>query len=262
MWINCLKLTIIVRKRKINMKHKHFDIAQRAHSNTSFSPEKRAQQECDFFDEIMQEFHDDENVQNKFESLFISSLSAKSRCASTMITGGSNFNVARNEKALKSEMNKTQKMFDFLAKARKAKEPKIDFFVKSNDPEAIEKLHEELERAKNEYKLIKSIPKDKREHSFSLAYALDKVKRLESRIASLSTLKATENVEKIYGDVRVVWNYEMMRLQLFFNDKPPQDMILKLKKSAFRWSPTVGCWQRQLTRKAEVAASEVLNICK
>ena len=39
-------------------KHKHYDSAYRAYYSTSFSPEKRAISECNFFDEINKEFTD------------------------------------------------------------------------------------------------------------------------------------------------------------------------------------------------------------
>lgn len=240
------------------MTHKHHNTAYNAHRNTSFSPEKRAQQECDFFDEIMQEFEGNEKAQINFESLFLASLAAKSRCASTMITGGANFPVARNEKALESERKKTQAMFDFLDKARKANEPKVEYFVKSNDANVIEKLQAELDAAKLHHAQLKALPASERSW-YDLPYALDKLKRIETRLASITAMKSRENKEKMYGDVKVVWNYDAMRLQLIFDGKPSQDMIARLKKSAFKWSPTNTAWQRQLTRNAEIAAGQLLN---
>ena len=41
-----------------------------------------------------------------------------------------------------------------------------------------------------------------------------------------------------------------MRLQIFFDEKPVQDIRSILKKNGFKWSSKNGCWQRQLTDNA------------
>ena len=51
--------------------HKHYEKAIRAHYWSSFSPEKRAESECKFFDEINSEFEAakvNEAKKTKFES--------------------------------------------------------------------------------------------------------------------------------------------------------------------------------------------------
>jgi hypothetical protein len=41
-----------------------------------------------------------------------------------------------------------------------------------------------------------------------------------------------------------------MRLQLFFDGKPAQEIIKLLKSNAFKWAPSNMAWQRQLTNNA------------
>ena len=48
-------------------------------------------------------------------------------------------------------------------------------------------------------------------------------------------------------------NNKADRLQLFFDGKPPQEVINLLKRNAFKWSPTNGCWQRKITANAKCA---------
>jgi hypothetical protein len=244
-------------EREMNT-HKHYEAAKRAYNNTSFSPEKRAQNECSFFDEIITEFEGKEYAQTKFETLFLASLAAKSRCASVMIAGGANFPTERNRKANESERKKSQAMFDFIEKVRKSNEPKVEYFVKSNDVNVIEKIQAELDAAKESHAKLKALPTEER-NWYELPYALNKVKRIEERLTSIAELKSRTNKEKMFGDVKVVWNYDAMRLQFIFDGKPSSDMIAKLKKAAFKWSPTNGAWQRQLTRNAEIAAGQLLN---
>ena len=80
--------------------HKYYELAYRAHTGTSFSPEKRAASECAYYDEICEEFRNagKDSAIEKFTTLFIKSMSAKSRTFSTMISGPANYPVARQEK--------------------------------------------------------------------------------------------------------------------------------------------------------------------
>lgn len=50
------------------------------------------------------------------------------------------------------------------------------------------------------------------------------------------------------------------RLRLVFPGKPSAQVIAALKSRGFRWSPSNGAWQRQLTNAARQAAQEVLKL--
>ena len=52
-------------------------------------------------------------------------------------------------------------------------------------------------------------------------------------------------------------NREDNRLQVFFDGKPDADTRAELKSSGFRWAPSVGAWQRQLTDNAIRAADRL-----
>lgn len=98
--------------------HKHYQAAKNAYYNSSFSPEKRADSECAYFDEIVQALTQagKESAIAKFEQLFLKSLAAKSRCASPMITGPARFPVERMRKYNDWEQKATQAMYDFVKK--------------------------------------------------------------------------------------------------------------------------------------------------
>lgn len=55
------------------------------------------------------------------------------------------------------------------------------------------------------------------------------------------------------GAVKVLHNTDENRLQLFFEGKPEQDIISRLKGRGFKWSPRNKAWQRQLTPNAITA---------
>jgi hypothetical protein len=118
--------------------HKYYELAYRAHTGTSFSPEKRAASECAYYDEICEEFRNagKDSAIEKFTTLFIKSMSAKSRTFSTMISGPANYPVARQEKLRGYEHNATESLINFVAKVRKPPaQPRteLDYGIKSGE---------------------------------------------------------------------------------------------------------------------------------
>lgn len=133
----------------INKSHKHYEVARRAYNNTSFSPERRAESECKYFDEICEEFTKIGAVGAipKFERLFLLTLSAKSRCISSMITGGSNFPIARAEKANARERKISDELYNYVSRVRKAIDKQNNLHkhaISSDADNALELLKEKL----------------------------------------------------------------------------------------------------------------------
>lgn len=90
----------------------YWQLAYNAHSNTSFSPYKRADDcitshsgELDG-DLLNMPDHEREKYKEGYIKKFTAWLSAKSRCISSMITGPANFPVRRAQKANESEANR------------------------------------------------------------------------------------------------------------------------------------------------------------
>lgn len=81
-----------------------YDLAYNANRNTSFSPEKRAEQTLKEYSEELESDQTGMNSEtksiyiDKYRSYLRKYLASRAGCASTMITGPANFNVARNEK--------------------------------------------------------------------------------------------------------------------------------------------------------------------
>jgi len=101
--------------------HRFYRQAYGAYTNWSHIPEDRAKSSNAYYDEICAEFTaaGKESAIEKFTKLYLSSLAAKSRCASWAITGPARFNIARNEKRMRWEQKHTQAMFDFVDKVRR-----------------------------------------------------------------------------------------------------------------------------------------------
>jgi hypothetical protein len=265
--------------------HKHYEAARRAYYWTSFHPEKRAEGECKFFDDIMREFSDSPEAQAKFDRLFLLSLAAKSRCMSSMITGPARFPVAKAERANERERKIGDEMTGYIERVRKAKAQEAYYEahpearpVMSGDSDAIERLQDrlaKLEKAQetmvNVNKIVRKQPIDKaalvallgtEERAddilkpdcfggigfapYSLTNNRAEINRTKERIAEITKRKATTPKDLNINGVRILENTEAMRLQIFFNGKPDREMIDLLKRHAFKWSPSNMAWQRQL----------------
>jgi Domain of unknown function (DUF3560) len=86
------------------------------------------------------------------------------------------------------------------------------------------------------------------------------INRLKKRLAKLEKEATEETTEKeIDGLIRIVDNVEDNRLQLFFPDKPNEEIRTQLRKNAFRWSPSVGAWQRHRSNAARYAAKNIID---
>ena len=100
--------------------------------------------------------------------------------------------------------------------------------------------------------------------SYYLSSNNAEIKRIKARIDEITKLKAeaeqpTEDKYPNVEGVEVVENAEAMRLQLIFDGKPSEEIRTILKSHGFRWSPSFGAWQRQLTVNGKVATVKALE---
>ena len=82
---------------------------------------------------------------------------------------------------------------------------------------------------------------------------------MRERLAELESKAKAETKETERPDgINVVENAEADRLQIFFPGKPDSATIQNLKSRGFKWSPSNGCWQRQLTDNARYVLKYIL----
>lgn len=75
------------------------------------------------------------------------------------------------------------------------------------------------------------------------------IRNAKKRLEQVTKLKDTEENEYEVNGVRVLESSADNRFQIFFDDKPSEEVRTKLKKAGYRWSPTNGCWQCYLTSR-------------
>lgn len=219
-------------------------------------------------------------------------------CPSVLISGGSNFPVRKKNKqnSRRDTLHKTwQYLEDYAQKITHLLT--MEQPILSNDENAIELLEEKLKDLTETQERMKAVNayyrKEKtldgceeltddmrREIEADWArgwyvgtpfpaYALSnnnaKIKQTKDRLERLKKEKSKETTENEVADlpgVTLKENIEEMRLQLFFEGKPEPEVRDILKRQAFKWSPRNGCWQRQLTNNARLAAKQAIEEIK
>lgn len=215
------------------------------------------------------------------------SYSIEARCPSILISGGGNFPVRKKERQNAArdrnleEWNYIQGLLDKIRSVGTGG-------ISSDDPQAVEKLEAKLAALEKHQELMKAANvairmKDPTEGDAKLAelgytpediaklrepdfcgrigypaYLLQNnnanIRRIRGRIAELK--KRTESTPEgwEFDGGRVVVNTTENRLQVIFDGKPDADVRTELKGEGFRWAPSQGAWQRQLTDNAMRAA--------
>jgi acyl carrier protein len=97
--------------------------------------------------------------------------------------------------------------------------------------------------------------------SYTLSNLGQNIRSVKKRIEGLEAKKAIGNKEFTKGDLRIVQNADISRIQIFFPGKPDADIRSLLKSNGFRWSGENGCWQCYFTsngiRKARYALDQL-----
>ena len=211
------------------------------------------------------------------------------RVPSVMIAGPANFSVRQKEKqnrARDGNMEEWRHIQGLLDKIRSTGMGGIS----ADDPAAVEKLQKKLDSLERSQLIMKEVNAYYRKHGTLDGCALlspDQIERLKSDMAAswrsspkpfesyqltnnnaeIRRVKArieelSKRAEQIFSGWEfdgghVEMNREDNRLQVFFDGKPDADTRAELKSSGFRWAPSVGAWQRQLTDNAIRAADRL-----
>ena len=219
-------------------------------------------------------------------------------CPSVMISGGSNFPVRKKEKQ-NAAQDRHYKLYDEIQAIPGKIESLLrgTNIIKSGDADAIEQLQAKLDKAEKLQAEMKAMNAYYRKHktlkgygdftgekaaeldkaiaesieqkpfaSYQLTNNNAKIKNTRARIAQLQRLKnaaeqAADSQEGKYTGLpfEVVENAEIMRLQLIFEGKPDAETRATLKRYGFRWAPSDGAWQRQLTNNAKYALDRLVK---
>ena len=190
---------------------------------------------------------------------------------SVMIAGPSNYNMSKHNKYLSREGKLWGEYEEFKNIYNRIDAIVTgDRIIKSNDANAIDKLKEKLANAQEEHAGYKEFNAQARKEGTAphMAYVMSnsngRIKGIKDRIAHLERLAAQESKEIIIETesdegIRIVDNVAACRLQIFFNGKPSAEVRTALKKSGFRWTPSISAWQAYRSGHANRAAREIVS---
>jgi len=117
--------------------------------------------------------------------------------------------------------------------------------IYSDDPNAIEKLENKLEKLEQERTEIKN-----REHkTWELQNIGATIRTTKDRIKELKEIKEMNFKDTYFENGKVVHNKEMGRVQIFFDEKPDKDICQLLGKDySFNFSYSNNAWQTKFTK--------------
>lgn len=214
-------------------------------------------------------------------------------CPSILIAGGSNFPVRKKDRqnaASDRNMKEWQEIQGILDKIKAVGTGGIS----ADDPNALKKLRAKLEalerhqsrmkaanaairmkdQAKGDAKLsdMGYSPSDIKElrspdfcgrigyPAYQLSNNNANIRRIRERIEELEKRQSESAPEGwTFTGGEVVINSELNRVQIVYSDKPDAETRSELKSAGFRWAPSHGAWQRQLTSNAIRAARSITD---
>lgn len=218
-------------------------------------------------------------------------------CPSVLISGSSNFPVRKKERQV-AAWRRNHDFYEYV-QGIIGKIEAILYgreIIKSDDERAIEKLEEKLEDMKSLQEQMKAVNKALRLKDteagddalremgyseetiaeirkpdcfgnigypqFELSNNNANIHRVEKRIESLKAVKERGSSEQEYKTFKVAENTEVMRYQIIFDEKPDADIRTLLKSNGFKWAPSQGAWQRQITANGKWALKRVVEKLK
>lgn len=173
---------------------------------------------------------------------------------------------------------------------RKAEAAANNTAISSDDPEAVTKLREKLEKLQTKQTFMKNLNAYYRKYgtcrgcgglndeqadrydqavkdgspwcnvpfeSFMLSNNNAEIRRIEKHLKSLTEARELGYTDWEFDGGRVEANEDDNRLQIFFDEIPSEEVRKELKGRGFKWARSVGAWQRQLSDNAIYAASRI-----
>lgn len=224
----------------------------------------------------------------------LAQLGAKSACLSTMIAGPSNFPTRRMQKRGATADKRLNELVEFRARAlkaiRRALCPEAGP-VMSGDSDAVERLKAKIEKAEAVQARMKEANAAIRKHAkagpeaqvaalvalgitepnarelikpdfagrvgfaaFETSNNAANIRRMRERVAQIERDQAVPVAEVEGENARLEDCPAENRVRLFFPGKPPAEVRTRLKRSGFRWAPSLGCWQAYRNHNAIEAA--------
>ena len=155
----------------------------------------------------------------------------------------------RHRKLIEKAHNDIRKSIEMDDKssyfADRAESTKSSKVIYNDDPNAIQKLEEKLERLEHERENIKA-----REHAtWELTNIGANIRETKLRIKRLKELENIEFPETEFKGGKVIHNKDINRIQILFDCIPDDSIRKELKRNGFHWSRYEKAWQREFNQR-------------
>lgn len=185
---------------------------------------------------------------------------------SVMICGAGNYPMRKHEKFLEKE-RKLHEDYESISDIGEQIRTIVysSSVIRSGDSDAVEKLKEKLEKALAEHQGYKDYNTKARKEGTPvlMAYVLQnsngRIKGIRDRLERLEKEKAQEVTEENIGDIKVIDNTELSRIQIIFPGIPDAALRTELKRNGFKWAPSQGAWQNFRNKRNLDKAKELIK---
>lgn len=223
-------------------------------------------------------------------------MAAHSSCFSSMIAGPSKFPARKAEKASKAYDKRSAETTEYKERAitaitknlkdhrisagggeiammekklasaeddqaRMKAVNKILRSKKTSDEDKAKRVHEELGLSEQ---LIHNLMTPDYGRPGYPAYKLTNnnanIKRMKERVKEMNAREDTPTTETTFAGGTITDNNEDDRVQILYDERPSPNMIKQLKGSGWRWSPSLGVWQRKRTSSAMTSAKQITGL--
>lgn len=201
------------------------ELATRAHSGTSHTPERRGESEVAGYVETIAAFNAKLAAAADTDNRLIEAVAqseryrenhlkkqnevwhSRSRLMSAMISGPANYPVRRQEKAFRAFEKKAGEFYNWQERA--------------------------------------------------LAACIKAIRAIDAAPVEKAPGAKSGTEEVCIGAVKIVTNHDLERIQILFDGKPDAEVIALLKGAAWKWSPRNSAWQRMITNNSMYSARRI-----
>lgn len=127
--------------------------------------------------------------------------------------------------------------------------------ISLDDPKAIEKLQNKLERLEHERENIKARP----HATWELQNIGAEIRRIKKRIEQIKDLEELDFKDIEFTGGKAILNKEVNRIQILFDDKPSEEVRDILKHRGFKWSRYEKAWQRLYNKNTIYATNRAIE---